>query len=479
MKILFADANLFLQCRDLEQLPWHEVAEGNDQLFIIIPRQVQVQIDRLKQDGNNRRARRARKATSLIREVIQENGEKKIIKESTPRVEIGFSPPQDILFEPPKSLDITQTDDRIIAEALAYKHLFRDADVALLTNDTNPLLTAKRCGLPYILIPDTWLLPPEPDPRDKKIEELERRLKDLNRNVPEIAVVSQAPDKTAINLLSITVVLYEKLTEAEIGKLLTDAQIKCPIETKFEDHEIDKPPYSRSGLFPGIFPGAFPGTTYRRPTESEIRKYTEEMYPQWLDNLRELLVSLPNKLESPNRHRQCFFSVFNNGTVPAENTIIEFKAQGGLLIKLPPQSEKEETKDTLFTPPPPPIAPKGGWVSVVTGINLQPVYERSLPIFPIYEKHDRYAFYWKNGRPSGYRESLTLECDEFRHQVEPETFDFLIYVPPSVQIKKGALTCRVTAKNLPTPFEYILPIAITYDQGAIIKQAEYLLNLMR
>jgi predicted ribonuclease YlaK len=234
MKILFLDTNIFLQCRDLRDLPWDQVV-GSENLLLLISRPVQEEIDRLKHDRNSRRAKRARKASSFIREIILTKDTRLSIRESAPRVEISFPPPLIKQGGLPSILDLTRGDDQIIAEAFAFKNAYPDADVAILTHDTNPILTAERCGLPYVMIPDDWLLPPEPDVRDKKIEELERRLKELERACPQIEVVSQDSEGSDIDSLAISVLPYRMPTESELNMLVAEVQTKHPMVTELEE----------------------------------------------------------------------------------------------------------------------------------------------------------------------------------------------------------------------------------------------------
>jgi len=66
MKVIFLDTNIFIQCREIEQLPWGELFEKEKHIILVIPRTVLEEIDRFKQEGNSRRAKRARKANSFI-----------------------------------------------------------------------------------------------------------------------------------------------------------------------------------------------------------------------------------------------------------------------------------------------------------------------------------------------------------------------------------------------------------------------------
>ncbi len=113
MKVLFTDTNLFLQCKPIKQLPWEEITEDN--ILLLIPRAVQDEIDNLKQSGNSRKAKRARIATSLFRQILEVNNI--IIRQDKPHVEISFSPPvnQDNLSD--YSLNLSRIDDQIVFEA--------------------------------------------------------------------------------------------------------------------------------------------------------------------------------------------------------------------------------------------------------------------------------------------------------------------------------------------------------------------------
>lgn len=174
METFFVDTNLLIQCRDLSQLPWQDISNDNH-IVLVISRPVLEEIDRHKQSGNNRRASRCRKISSDFRELIIKKTNKYLIRNSSPMVELLLqSTIETSILLPSGVLDLTKSDDRIIYEALAYKSKHSDVHVRLLTHDTNPLLTAQSCGLDYSIIPDTWLMEPELDSRDKKITELEK-----------------------------------------------------------------------------------------------------------------------------------------------------------------------------------------------------------------------------------------------------------------------------------------------------------------
>ena len=94
----------------------------------------------------------------------------------------GASQPKQDLAD---QLDYSQNDDRIIGHLAQFRVDNPSADARLLTRDSGPVLTAKALGIPYVIAPDDWRLEPEPDDRDRKIQELTRQLGELQAQEPE------------------------------------------------------------------------------------------------------------------------------------------------------------------------------------------------------------------------------------------------------------------------------------------------------
>lgn len=483
MKVLFLDTNIFLQCRELKQLPWEEIAEGEN-LLLLIPRPVQEEIDKLKQDGNSRRAQRSRKASSFMRALVLSENSIALIRDADPKIEVTFTP----LLDPKRRLvpilDLTKTDDRIIEEVIAYSEEHPDVDVALLTHDTNPLLTAKRCGLKYIVIPDNWLLAPEPDPRDKKVTELERKIQQLEKSVPMINVSAHDENGNVISLLTSSLSRYRAITDEELEQVMAQVKAKYPIISAFDesreyDKQIGKNSFDVALRSVGI------ERVYVPPRKEEIQEYKEVLYPKWLKGVETFIQSLPSIFEARTRHFEVDIVITNTGSRPAENVLVKIAAQGGLLLSSIP--DNEQTPESLYFPSPP-SAPKGKWVQRNIGFgamldNLNTIYGLSnglptrsinrdflntLPRSFVPEPKDRHAFYWKPRRPSDDTTFWTFECAEFRHQIEPEVFHLRITIPETT-ITSGALSCHLTASNLPTPASFTLPIKIEYVEKDVLE----------
>lgn len=477
MKILFLDTNIFIQCKDLKLLPWGEIC-NNDCLLLLIPRAVQEEIDRQKQDGNSRRAKRARKANSLIRDIILSEETKITIRESNPLVELSFTPAEKLNCELPDFLDATRPDDRIIAEIINYKQINPRKHVAIITHDTNPLLTAKRCKIDYHIIPDEWLLPPEPDAKDKIISALEKQLKELKNNYPVIEILLNDSGNVQNNTISIEVKKYRALSENEKSLIVEKLSNTYPIKTDFDQSEnppVDK--YTGIRSIAGVFGYS---QHFEAPSDEEIRKYKNTTYPSWIKNVREYLSEFNSKLEDLSRCHTTSISISNIGTIPAENLIIEFEALGEIYFKSPSKSDESDRQDNQFKMPLPPRPPEGRWVNQnnsMFGIldqiqkahvtNISPSLFNPIPDHLLRNKRDRNGIYWKHGKSGKPSKSWVFECDEFRHSSEPEEFEISILIPPSeITPYSPSIKCRVSAKNLPKPVEVFISLDIafvTYD----------------
>ncbi len=223
----------------------------------------------------------------------------------------------------------------------------------ILTHDTNLLLTAKLCGLPFVVIPDSWLLEPSPNHRDKKITELELRLQHLEKSYPQIDMSIYDADREQVNSLAIQAIRYEIPTEAELEELMIEVQARYPMVTAFDRSKPTENPYRLLPFVTGLIE-----YSYLIPSDSEIKEYQEIKYPEWLKKVKDLIVSIPTRLEQMSHQFGVSFVVTNSGSVPAENIIVEFEAAGGLLIGMP--SEDEQMSDNFLSQfPAPPSAPKG------------------------------------------------------------------------------------------------------------------------
>ncbi len=143
MTTLFVDTNLFLQCKDIKSLKW-EPLFPNSKLKILIPRAVQKEIDNFKGQGNTRRSKKAKAASTFFKEILNSpNG-----LDITSEVNISFPSRRELAStEREPSLDSNKNDDSIIQDILSYQKIYANESVCLLTNDSGLMVTAKEYGI--------------------------------------------------------------------------------------------------------------------------------------------------------------------------------------------------------------------------------------------------------------------------------------------------------------------------------------------
>lgn len=268
---IFPDTNAFLQCRDFAELQWADItSEGN--IHILVSRTVQREIDRLKTDGNKRRSSRARKSSAFFRTIIRASDETLVIRDSKPRVIVGF-PEREAAkqLSIQDELDRDYEDDRFVAEAIAFRAT-KGVDVLLLSNDTHVVLTAKRIGLKYAEIPDSWILPPEPDPREKEIVDLRGRVEKLDDRLPRITVsFFDSAEGAPIQSLEIPVCIYEALDERRLSEIVEQHRKANP------KRNFEVPQTSEQKAVDIATLGVF---SNRLPSREKIQKYSNEDYPK-------------------------------------------------------------------------------------------------------------------------------------------------------------------------------------------------------
>ncbi len=480
-RTFFVDTNLFLQCLAFEQIPWADISGGND-ILLLIGREVQEEIDRLKSDGNSRRSNRARKANSFIREILLCEGHK-TIRGSNPKVEIGFSPDCRIHEDIVPGLDLSRPDNRIVAEAILFSK--GNENTYFLSHDTNPLLTAKRMGLKWIAIPETWLLPPEPDSRDKKISDLEKQIKTYAQNFPSIQVTSKLTIGNQNGRILIR--KFEPLSEAD--KEFFVQRISNFFPPKKEYPTPKKSP--GESTFGSRVQAAVMGIPkYIPPSDSEIDKYLRELYPKWKHELSEYFSNIHYRFENYQRFVEVSFYLDNDGIVPAEDFEIRFNVMNGAEFTpvLGRDVSHRETESNPI-PPPPPKYPSGKWTyeggfgnqmmeasKVLQALNtgFGPSFDSHLLSGPKKER-DRTKFYWKSPIAS-YNDEVELECKEYRHKTGVEPFNLEIFLPYNFDSKELCVTMYASARNMPDPIKSVFKVDVVTSMADTRSEIEVFID---
>ncbi len=455
MAVYFLDTNVLLQCGFIAELPWIEL-RGDADVLLMITRPVQEEIDRLKADGNSRRARRARKITALLNKVLMAKDERVTVRESRPRVEVALSPtfrkPNDLL----EDLDLSRADDRIVAELIYYLREHPGEAVWLASNDINMNVTAKRCGVQFKATPETWFLPPEADSRDKKIRKLEEENRTLRIRLPDLKwkVRPENGDDRMINLAR-----YE-ISDQRMAAVMKEVQHRFPMARNLNESTME----TQSA-----------NVLYSPPDAESIVEYQEIQYPDWLQQVKKAIRKFQLMLEYPTRVLDLEFTLENLGARPAENLVIEFFALGGFLFE--PPDFKHRLNEPRLVIPRRPAAPKGRRIisldlpsdsspnqKIFTDDLLESISRLSsfdkVPVIPLAQpetERDPNRFYWKEETNDKFQ---AFVCEEFQHKSDPEIFRIRIVTPKDSELR-GAMGFRIAARNLPDPIKGKVPIRVS------------------
>lgn len=383
--VVLIDSQVVLEANPLEQLPWGDLFQGS--ILLLVVRQVQTEIDRKKNDS--RLGRRARTFNKLLDGFIEGRVPSPVL--ANPKVDVATVANRPIDWDALWDLDRDDGDDRIVAQAL--NALVDDpTKLILLSHDMRPRDAAATHGLSAVKLPETWLRAPEPSPDQKRITELEARVRLLAADQPQIAVRLEivTPEPWIFRAVS-------QPTIEQVNAIL--------------DREFDRaPPQSRRRPFDvGI--GSFDHSHGDRLEAWEAAMH--EDIPQIHDGL--------TRLYAQHRIR---VTIENVGPISAEGLSLEIRSGNALLHSMP------------------------YWVLLNGPIAPHPrMFPYHLPtINPnnlLSPRHEPFSFYWDERGPDDH---LILSCASFRQGKEFEvevSAELLSKTPPKAQIE-----AIVTASNM-------------------------------
>lgn len=474
VKILyvFPDTNVFVQCKQLEALEWR-VLGNYDKVILIVTRPVISEVDTQK-SGSGRLAKRAKLANSLFRKFLQGDVIEISLQGDGPTLTVALGQSLEPSDELSDLLNYNHADDRLVGIAHAYQAK-NDHEVVFLSHDTGPLLMAKRVGIKFHQVPDSWLLNSENDEDQKRIKELESDLKRLKDSEPRCSISFNSSE------WKFTRIKHRPLTHDQIIDLVELLKAACPLATDFGSTEVNE----RQGGINRF--GFLPIEKYVPVSPEDISTYKEN-YNQWLNHCHEYFKDFHNKLNSQPELFTISASLVNDGGRPADDVSARFQSVTNniKLMDLPTNKDFEESKIKLKLRAAP-IIPCGTWVRTTDfakfgGFDLPsvaplPIYDRlNANLLNMKSVRDQNAFYWKDGKPEEPCAVLEFECAQWRHQDTPEEFHLRVAITENREPLHGAIQIVVRASNLVDPVRKTQGIEFTIEEIDSFSKAKALIT---
>ena len=474
---LFPDTNVFIQCCPLNEVDWSEWADY-EEIHLIVCRPVQREMDKHKSRGNDRVGKRARKTCSRFRQIVLSDPDFELIRQDSPRVllslEAGFPQSSPLL----SSEDYHTNDDQLVGCVHEFCLRNEGLDVRLLTHDTGPMMTSKGIGLPFVCVPESWLLAPELTKEEKEIRRLTQENARLKQSEPRFLTRCLDNKQNEVDSIQVQHVVYDPLTANDLTRLINLLAKRFPVVTDFGPRESIEQV------------GMLDLKIYEPAQDAAIRAYTAQDYPAWIEECKKLLSELHKSLQRHERSLFCFGAT-NAGVRPAKNVLVIISSRGDFLIR-PPQVGEErfhggsEVELQLSDPP---SAPRGEWKSSLSwlqylgkGLPKTDILKYQLPeVLPglmgnMDARRDPDAFYYKPERSNNFDESFMLESEQWRHATDEESFQGEMYVNGNRGTISGALECEIHAENLPTPSVRTIPVRVTVSRVSVGEYASDLVN---
>ena len=423
MQFIFLDSNLFIQCRPLQDLDWDRFV-GQEEVTLLVPSAVLMELDRHKSDGNGRRASRARLAIQFLNSILEAADDTVIVRTTPTKVIAQFAP---TVF-----VDVnTSNDDSILLEVAEMARIRGNEFVSLVTHDTNLKVKAKRKGLRFFPVPDEWLLAPEPDQREKRMRQLEQELALLKKQTPIIEITLDENQE-----IELVVPSYEPLTPDTVERLVEAMTAKFPMKTDFSLTSFEKLQSAGVIGIAGLHP----------PSDREIAKYQKKEYAQWENKIRSRLERLHSTLLIRDATTDIRLLIVNSGTVSGEHLQIAIRVSEGL--KIFDSDNYDKVLEGPFKRPHAPNPPQPRQTSFDGLKNLLQHDMTSTVYRPeILMRHKRDEFYRKTGEDVDTE--WVWECENMRHSVSPHEFPFKVGMDLQSQPSGGQITIEVSAENLP------------------------------
>jgi hypothetical protein len=452
MLYCFVDTNIFIQFEMFDQVDWPAIL-GVDEACLVIPKTVIQELDKFKTDpSSNRRRKRARKILPKILDLANPPDQDVSIREGSYLRILTTNPLRSWLLE--NGYDPDDADDRIVGATQSFQEDNPELSVVILADDAGVKLKARAVGIEVRVLPDNLELPEEPDPQQKKLQELRHKVIRLENAQPNLEIGFNQGDEIVNEVTfsidfgrekwspdEIIILVGKKRKELELSEDF-DLGLKIPTEEE-EKHLKTMGDYIRGG---------FTASRTAKEIEAHVKSYPKRL-EDYLQSYQQYLFEQNALKVRSLRARRLSFVLSNVGTSPANDIDIE--------VHFPDGFEVIERLPRIPNPPDPPAKP--GSAGFFREIHPLPSFSQS-PILPISPISSHYS-----GPPSRrgpiIREtnSYTVEyyLDSLKHNYTSTLKPILLTFDVPDQLPTGfEVSYWIASANIPDPIEGKLAIRL-------------------
>jgi hypothetical protein len=419
----FVDTDIFLHYRAFDEVDWLSVL-GRKSVTLVVAPITTSELNNKKDEPTPKLRKRAASTLKKLEalwlkgnpaEVRQ--GVQLLLQEVEPTIDYGAH-----------QLDYRSQDDRLLASIIQFANSNSGTTIMLVTADFGLRVKARRHGIETICPPDDLKLPEEPDPHEKKIQELERELLEIKHAKPQLEIAFGGADNRIE--VSLEPPVISTPGEIERERKLTRLKYKKWGE---EPKPIEDSLQSRLTRAFTQLPSLLP------PSKESIDRFNAQMekfyaeYDAWLAEKTSIL----------NRQRRTVslnLVLVNSGTSPAEDI--------DLLFHFPDAAfELYSERDLPRRPEPkPPEKPTSAIAEV-----LASTFPRSLTI-PTHRFPDVRP---RNVSPPQIRRTNSIEVKihvrELKHNFVEELPPIYVVFNSHEEARSFGIEYQILAANLPKP----------------------------
>lgn len=464
-KVLFLDTMVYLHYKPLDQIDWPSVVDA-DRVSTVVPPVTIRELQRRKDSGSNSRLReRAARSIRLVFKSVGLSGACVPVRKNVTIQVVDREPSIDYDSH---GLAREVQDDQLIASMLTWKHEHPKESLVLATEDYGLLLSVKagRQSIAAIRLPEELRLPTEPDPAQKEIRDLKRKVTELQSQRPEVSVAFAGGERKANYVLRRQI----GLGAADLDRRIADAKATYPLKkdpgrprkptaSGQRDHAVSQALHQVLEHLDAMAREMERMQIESGPTPEAVEKYNGQL----ADYYARVEEHYRDTVEHHNRRRRTVklaMALANTGSAPAEDVDIEFCFPEGLSVSV-----------TLAEPPKapqPPTEPKGrfdisadygGLYGLGLGMDFRPELEASV-------LNNDFEFL-DDGR-------VRAHVDHVKHGIPVELEPLYVTFESHSDARSFGIEYTVLVGNLPDPTTGRLDVIVSIDtdEGEVDRGAE-------